>query len=81
MVQVSLEQAFVKGRTAELEEQKGETKVLEVVRIKEEAMRDMNSAMALLEHLDGRKYEQYLERVEEWMVRLSAQIRTRVRAR
>lgn len=68
--QVRLEQAFVKGRMAELEEQKGETNVEEIWRVKEETWRDMNDAMRLLGDLDRAKHEEYLDRVAEWERRL-----------
>lgn len=68
--QVMLEQAFVKGRMAELEEQKGETNIEEIRRVKGDAWRDMDDAMGLLGDLDRAKNQECLGRVEEWERRL-----------
>ena len=70
VAQVKLEQAFVKGRMAELEEQKGVTSVGEIWRVKGEALREMHDAMGMLENLNRDKYEEYLGRAEEWATRL-----------
>ena len=70
MAQVRLEQAFVKGRMAELEEQKEETNGWEIDWAKEEMLRDMDDAMGKLRCLDGEKYERYVRRVGEWKERL-----------
>ena len=70
MAQVRLEQAIVKGRMVELEEQKGETSGWEIYWVKGEVLRDMDAAKEALRCLDGEKYERYLQRVGEWKERL-----------
>ena len=70
MAQVRLEQAFVKGRMAELEEQKGETRGWEIDSEKGEVLRDMDDAMEALRCLDEEKYGEYLKRVGKWKIRL-----------
>ena len=70
MAQIRLEHAFIKGRMAELEEQKGETSGRQIDWMKGEALRDMDDAMEALRFLDGKKHGEYLRRVGEWEVRL-----------
>ena len=70
MAQVKLEQAFVKGRMAELENQKGETSGWQIDSLKGEVLRDIDDAMEALRCLDEEKYGEYLKRVGEWKVRL-----------
>ena len=60
----------MKGRMAELEEQKGVRSVGELWRVKGEALREMNGAMGMLENVNRDKFEEYLGRAEEWEARL-----------
>ncbi len=68
--QVRLEQSFLKGRKAELEEQKGEASAWEIRRVKADALREMRDAMQKLGDLDGDKYAEYLKRTSKWETRL-----------
>ena len=79
VVQVQLEQAFVKGRKAELEAQRGGGVVDlgEIQRVKEEARHGMKLAMQELRELDGCKYSSYLDRASRWEKRLSLSRRPR----
>ena len=70
MAQVRLEQAFVKGRMAELEEQMGETSGWEIFSMKGEVLRDMDNALEALRGSGGKEYGEYLKKVGEWEVRL-----------
>lgn len=74
MAQVRLEQTFIKGRMAELEEEKGETSGGEIGGVKGEVWRDMDDAKEALRCLDGKMYKRYLGRVAEWEVRLRPEV-------
>ena len=68
--QVRLEQSFLKGRKAELEDQKGEASTQEIRRVKGDALREMEEVMRELEDLDQDKYMEYLKRTSKWETRL-----------
>lgn len=68
--QVRLEQSFLKGRKAELEEQKGKASTRETRRVKGDALREMNEAIQKLGDLDREKYMEYVKRASSWKTRL-----------
>ena len=68
--QVKLEQSFVRGRKAEIEEERG-TDAREVRRIKDTAVEDMNNAIFELQRFNPRKSREYDLRASEWRKRLS----------
>ena len=69
ILQVRLEQCFLKGRKAELEDKRG-TEPTEIRRVKAEALQEMNSTMEELRQLDQDKSGQYERRVSRWQDRL-----------
>ena len=67
--QVKLEQAFLKGRKAELEDKRG-ADGKEIQRVKEEALKDMKAAMQRLSETNLSKFKAYETRVTKWQKRL-----------
>ena len=68
--QVKLEQSFVRGRKAEIEDERG-TDTREVRRIKNAAVTDMDMAMEELRGSNPDKSREYELRASEWRKRLN----------
>lgn len=68
--QVRLEQSFLKGRKAELEEQRHEKSTRETRRVRGDALGEMDEAMQKLGDLDQDKYTEYIKRASNWETRL-----------
>ncbi|KAL6719007.1 hypothetical protein ACLMJK_003242 [Lecanora helva] len=68
--QVKLEQAFLKGRRAEIESERG-THPDEIRRVKTEALGEMDTAMEELQRSNIQKHNEYQTRVSAWQRRLA----------